>query len=256
MRKSTKILFICAGVCIGVGLLLMGIAKAAGAKDCLVLSFENGIHFSTYNVNEFNSRKETYYAQDVDNFSDIRKLRIDTNIGDIEVRYGDEFKIECYSSERMDYGIQVVNGELELEMKEKLVVMFGLSFNWENHLGDVTVYLPRDMELERIKGDTKMGDVTVCVDCGEVDLNTSMGNVIIEGAQKRVKGKTSLGDIEWKVPGNYTSAMLRGNAETSLGSVTYNWEDMGTKMRLHGEEGRSEFDLETSLGDVDITFTK
>ncbi|MBQ3544268.1 MAG: DUF4097 family beta strand repeat protein [Lachnospiraceae bacterium] len=249
--KIALILFI-----LGVG--LMGIAVVLGVQN---RSFTNNRFFKFI----INSKVEKLEYTVVDDFDSI-DLEVDA--ADVVIKEGEEFAIEYTLYEGATF--EVKNNTLYINKYEGEYINIGI--NLETKDTYLTIYIPKDKDINIKKMDVDMGDIEIKNDSGwrlnNINIDADMGDIEIEG---KVEGKidieADMGDVDIK---GYLQCDISVGADmgdvdicTYYNEEYYNYEidvDMGEKNieKNGGEmlEGDYRFDIEVEcdMGDVNLTF--
>ncbi|MCL2287102.1 MAG: DUF4097 family beta strand repeat-containing protein [Firmicutes bacterium] len=118
---------------------------------------------------------------------------------------------------------------------------FNFGFSFDKDRVEITIYVPVQFEGE-IKVDTSAGSITATDTCGDLDLDTSAGNVVVIGHRcNKAKIDTAAGNVTMRVANNFVSHV---DIDTSAGNVDFEATETG---RLK---------IDTSAGSVNARITK
>lgn len=163
MKTTRNVLIIIAAVCVA-----MGIVISAGAFAASGLNF---LHWSDHNKYE----EKTYYVSE--DFEKVEITSVDADISIIPVD-GAEARVECLSSERVTYSVEVENNILKIERHDDTKWWENIGFFINVPSFTVKVYLP-------VKCYAALSVVSV-----SGDISIEAGSTFID-----VKLKTVSGDI-------------------------------------------------------------
>lgn len=238
---------------------------------------------------------------------DTSKIRITNTNGDVVLRTGDTDEIVIESTIRYFNILGEERArEIESESASSIEVTQGetLEINiagkryryllWRvTTVIDVTITLPRDHSLDyeielrngdlalhdlqvrnRVKAETRNGDILVRDTAGELDVLTRNGDVEVSGVESALKVRTNNGDIsvgssvingDWKVETNNGDITLRvpeqgdyriaGERNVGDFSTSISWLKI-SRDRIEGQigEGTYSIDAETNNGDIEISY--
>lgn len=139
------------------------------------MSFKN--KSKTWNANDF----KTGLKNMIQDMCNGIKNGVFSGAGVVTLQLPEEFMPEL--------NVSVCNGDAEVND----VRLSGLSVSTIN--GDIDVELPDDVMLERVKLDSKSGDVEATVYARDVSAQSISGDVRLEGSMETVKVNSTSGDV-------------------------------------------------------------
>lgn len=258
MKRTYKTIGKVALIFLIIGVVLTGIAIACGIQN---RSFTNNRFFKFI----INPKVEKLEYTVVDDFESID---INIDVADVVIKEGEEFAIEYALYEGTEY--EVRNDTLYVDKYKGN--HFNIGFNFESEDKYLTIYIPKDKEINIKNIDADMGDIKIINDADwklkNINIDADMGDVEIEG---KVEGKidieADMGDVDIKgyLQCDISVAADMGDVDicTYYNEEYYNYKidvDMGEKNieKNGGEmlEGDNTFDIEVEcdMGDVTLTF--
>lgn len=165
----------------------------------------------------------------VQTYSNIERLDIDMVASNIEIKQGNELKVEASNAGTLTS--KVVNGKLKIEENKKWLLS-------NNSIGEVTVYVPKTLILKELDLDAGAGTVNIRdITAEKVDLDQGAGIFRIENCNfTQVDIDGGAGKIE------IVSSKLR-NLDLDCGAG---------KVELEAELiGRSK--ISSGIGEIDMT---
>lgn len=221
-----------------------------------------GIHaggFGLFRING-NSIGGIEDAVVLDNFN---RIEFDTDVADISIKEGTEYKLHYRCTKNMIPEWQVADKKLKLTNRNKKV-LFGVNnsckieitvprgseltlVDIQNDVGDVEIdgILTKECNVESNVGDIALKDVTMensvmNSDTGDIeiknstftdlDLSSDVGSVTVESSQR-------LTDYAFDL-------------STDIGDIEFNNEDYGNKYRRDGDAGK--ITIQGDVGDIEI----
>jgi len=230
-------------------------------------------HIGNANIVEGKSFTETY--------KDVQKINLDTASANIEIKIGDEFKVEIDTKNKVTSRLN--NGELKVEEKQR--------WFWNTKFsGNITIYVPENIILKDLDLNTGAGKITIdniksekCnIEHGAGLLKMSNSNFdktnIDGGAGKIEIYSSKLNDlhldcgvgkveIEAMITGNskvsadvgQIDLLLLGNSEDykirvgkGIGSISINRDEYSSNY-TYGS-GNNKIEVEGGIGSIDIKF--
>lgn len=272
MNKFLKIMLSIAGIIAIVGLIFIIVGLSVGAKRGLTWG-RNGLEVINSEANKIEDFQLTTYEN----------IEMNIDLGDIEFVESDTFgiEIEYYGSEFMpEY--EVNNGTLYINDKGSYSTFnsfFNIDLTFESRNNKIKIYMPKNYDLNNVIIENNCGDINInnininklyiksdlgdtkvengeikelelYVSCGDARLDNILSEkIIIKNSLGRIKGegiecadtnlKNSCGDIK-------ISGELTGNIELN--------NDLGdSEIEIIGTQSDYNMDLETSLGDVEVS---
>lgn len=196
----------------------------------------------------------------LDNFD---RIEFDTDVADISIKEGTDYKIHYRCTKNMIPEWQVADKKLKVINKKK-EILFGVNNNCR-----IEITVPRGSELTLVNIQNDVGDVEIdgilTKECnvesnvGDIDLN----NVTMENSVMN----SDTGDIEIK-KSTFTDLDLSSDVgsitvessqrltdyafdlSTDVGEIEFNNEEYGKKYRRDGENGK--ITIQGDVGDIEI----
>lgn len=271
MKKFTKVSLILAAVCAGLGIVFCGIGSALGASftnvkqmadegdlDIGNLHFGDGIYYGN------NTGDEGAYDRNViENIAigEIRNLKLKLDAADVNFELSEQAQEVTVE---LNYGYQKY---FSCETKgDTLLVKYDKEHKLINSDAEITITVPKVMELEGITIESGAGDVNfigsgfslrnleISTGAGDLmaqELNVSelldvgggAGDIEIEqGTFGKVHVETGAGDC-------YLSGTVNGDLELETGAGN-------SELNLKGKESDFNYDLSTGVGEIVIGNTE
>ena len=194
---------------------------------------------------------------------DFDSIEFDTDVADISIKEGTDYKIHYRCTKNMIPEWQVADKKLKVINKKK-EILFGVNNNCR-----IEITVPRGSELTLVNIQNDVGDVEIdgilTKECnvesnvGDIDLN----NVTMENSVMN----SDTGDIEIK-KSTFTGLDLSSDVgsitvessqrltdyafdlSTDVGEIEFNNEEYGKKYRRDGENGK--ITIQGDVGDIEI----
>ena len=188
----------------------------------------------------------------------ITSVEVDVDCGDLRLQKGEEFAVSLGWNLRnytMRYWVE--DGVLKVEDESWGGGKWGDNFNVECKM---ILTVPAEWALDVLRLSTEFGDIEVDVDitAGEVDLSTSMGDVVCRSLQARdLEAKSDMGDVIIHLPGEQEE--YTWDLETSMGTLTVDGQTQNSGMgdiTALGGDGPNYVEAEAAMGDIQIHFSK
>ncbi len=220
--KVRNVLIIIASVCLAIGIVISaGAFAAAGFK----------LHNTTGNEYEV----KTYYVSEEFEKIDIKTVDADVSVIPAD---SDEARVECLSSEKVTYSVEVKNGVLKIERHDHT--------KWWEHIGlflnvpsfTVTVYLPEKYyDLLAITAVSGNISIESGVSVGEIQLKTVSGDIGSDASvTERFGSSTTSGEVRVS---NITGASV--DFQTTSGDISFS------------DVAAESISVSSVSGDVDLT---
>ena len=282
MNKSYKAVSTIAGICLGIGVLILIIFSATGGWNVVK---------GTWN-NSSSSLSSEDISKDFD--GDIHSLNLDFSYGNITIESGDKFSLQADNVvEGSLKVIEVKNGVLTIrqELGQSWSV-FGFNFNVNpgtnyNFQSHITLTVPEDFEAEDFELSTGAGNVKIQgfhAQKAKFDLGAGNTNVNEFSAEK-ISVSTGAGNLEMSdvqlndldidsgVGNTTVDGIVTGDCDfdCGVGNMTlnltgdiddYNFDiDRGVgKVRINGESwerkhtdgAENNFNINSGVGSVDV----
>lgn len=188
----------------------------------------------------------------------ITSVEVDVDCGDLRLQKGEEFAVSLgWNLRNYTMRYQVENGVLKVEDESWGGGKWGDNFNVECKM---ILTVPAEWALDVLRLSTEFGDIEVDVDitAGEVDLSTSMGDVVCRSLQARdLEAKSDMGDVVIHLPGEQEE--YTWDLETSMGTLTVDGQTQNSGMgdiTALGGDGPNYVEAEAAMGDIQIHFSK
>lgn len=265
MKKFTKVCLSIAGIVAVLGIMCCCVSLAIGG------SWEEvNEHMETTGIpevvkdvikenvsvsNQLSGGNET--QTDTVKVDEITGIHMKADLADIEFvesKSTEDVKVTMKKGYTKHYSCKVNGSTLEIE--------YNKNRNNYKHGPKITIELPDGIELTAIEADTDLGDIKMenfTLNADKLDVHSSLGDVKL--TDMTIPGKiyvsTSMGDVKL-LDGSFGEMVLTNNMGdiTITGEVTGDVEancDMGdVKTELSGAETDYNYELETSMGDVEI----
>lgn len=242
MKTTRNVLIIIAVVCVVAGIVIFAGAFAASG-------------FKLHNMTGVEYEEKNYYVSE--KFDKIDIKTVDADVSLIPIDNSDEARVECLSSERVTYRVEVENGVLRVERQDNT--------EWWEHIGffinvpsfHVRVYLPVKY-YEFLTVSTTSGEISIetGVAVGEVQLKTVSGDIMSSGSiTESFEASTTSGELTL---GNVTGARVSfhttsGDAEISnVQAESIEMSSVSGDMDFTSVWTEEEFRIRTTSGDIDF----
>lgn len=221
------------------GIKIFAISLAVFIICIIVSSIMSAFHLMfwvTGGINDNGHREVSTY-----NFDDIKYLDIDLGGVNLEIREGNEFKIETDNS---NIDVRSKNNSVKIEERSW--------FFWRTHTGTVTVYIPKN-SLDETSIDVGAGKVSIDgLYTDSFDLDHGAGYVSIENSNfSRVDIDGGAGKIDIK-----NSTLRNLNFDTGVGSTNVSNSKLLGKSEISVGVGSVKLDLNDSIEDYTIETDK
>lgn len=186
----------------------------------------------------------TTWEQD---YSDITEMDINLSVCKLEIRKGDTLKVNLYDVSDK-FKCEASGSKLRIEDKH---LSKGL-FKNNNITPTVIIYIPEDMQFEKVDIDTGVNDTNIeYLKTDKLELDMGVGTVkLTSQIMKNADIECGVGKLELNLVGE--PADYRINAEAGLGS----FEIDGRKVSNHQTFGNGDslIKIEAGIGDVVVNF--
>lgn len=201
-------------------------------------------------------------------YSDVESLNIDLDASEVEVKAGNEFKIEANNISNDTFKSYVQNGKWYIEDK-----MTSKIFNFNNFNSKITIYVPESFNAKELKIDIGAGKLiadklnasTTDINVGagdlkmynlktdDINIDCGVGNVEINGIVNN-KGyvKCGVGNVMLNLKGNekdYNYNLSLGIGEVNLNGNSF--AGFGNKVIDNTSQGKS-FKVDCGIGKVSL----
>lgn len=215
------------------------------------------------NLTELWRGEETVVSRDevrdqivVHSYQNVKELEIDVDYGELEIRVGDELKVATNNSDLITY--KHVGNKLE-------VSEIGHDFFTNHAAMQVVVYVPDDLDLDKVKIETGAGRATISgltAKRMELDLGaskTELRNTVVTDKME-INGGAGVLEIVDSVLTNFDFDMGVGRADITaelLGSTKIDAGVGALRLDLQGDEETTYgVEVERGLGAVTINGEK
>lgn len=216
------------------GTILCFMAYAAGADAPINW---NGLRIGANGVSHVSDDK---YNEDVNNINEtleaFDQVSLNLNMMDLEIKTGDTYQLEATYLKKGEFSYKVEKDKLIIKQNAKQHSLFG--FN--NQIGKVTLYLPKEKALEEMDINLGLGETYIeNVTTDTLDLTGGVGEIVINNlVSKETDVKVGVGAIE--IQGD-----LQG--ETSIkGGIG------SLYLELVGDEKAYNYDIKKGIGETTI----
>ena len=168
-------------------------------------------------------------------YTGIETLDIDLGLSDVELKKGNEFKIEANNVSSNTFSSSVENGKWNIRdnMPSKI-------FNINHYNNIVTVYIPELFENSKIKIKIGAGQLIVNqLTANNIDINIGAGNLKMDNlTATEVNIDCGVGNIE--INGEISD---KGNVKCGVGNVSLN---------LKGNKKDYKYNLNVGIGEISL----
>ncbi len=269
MLKSTKIILITAGVLVGLGLIIAGIAMAIGR----VSGFASGS--GTVSSDSVEARKDIITEE----FENLKVAEVSSNVN-ILPSDGSEAYVEYHNGEDYEHKVEVSGKTLKIEYKDNKTwaekwsaVSWFVKHNEDSARYPVNIYLPateyEDLDIGLVSGEVSVEDticsdlkiasvsgsikVSSCTVSDRTDINAVSGSISISGLPSGdVKINTTSGEVDLTDVNVKDVEIDTISGEITLKSFSSESTDIDTTsgdIRLDGYKS-GDTNINTTSGDV------
>lgn len=174
----------------------------------------------------------------------ITTLDIDIAVTNLTIKTGDCIKVETNNSQ---IDCKQVDKELKIEEKD---------YKWGlNHLEkDLTLYMPEDLEFEKVKISAGAGKVTISSGTiNNLDFDMGVGEANITA---NLTGKTEInagvGELNINLQGEKDSYKIKANK--GIGSIKIDKKEVSNG-EVYGD-GENYIEIDGGIGNINIMYTK
>jgi hypothetical protein len=262
MKSDLRKKFNFSGIVLLIGIIITIIALLLGGKI---------INISRYNVKDIN---EIY--------NNVKSLNIDLSASKVEIKTGNEFRIEAKNVSNDNFKSLVTDGiwKIEDKFEPKFFNILGISlsnFNIGNYDSSITIYLPASFQSENLKINIGAGQLLahnliskntdITVGAGEfksnnlitdnITIDCGVGNVDINGEVKNKSNlKCGIGNIDLDLKGDekdYNYDLNVGIGEIDLNNKRFHGTD--NKYISNGSIDK-EFKIDCGIGKITLKLNK
>lgn len=225
-----------------------------------IIALSLGGRFVQFPVKNLTDMSQTY--------SGVESLNINLAASEVEVKIGNDFKIEANNISNDTFKSYVQNGKWYIEDK-----MTSKIFNFNNYNSKIIIYVPESFSAKELKINLgagklvadKLSGITTDIDVGagdlkmydlqtdDINIDCGVGNVEINGIVNN-KGyvKCGIGNVMLNLKGNEKD--YNYNLSLGIGEVTLNdnsFGGIGNKVIDNTSQGKS-FKVECGIGKVSL----
>lgn len=229
-----------------------------------IIALSMGGQFMNISRNKTTNMQETYTG--------VESLNIKLDASDVEIKVGNEFKIEANNVSEKSFKSYIQNGKWNIE--EKITAKF---LNFYNNDSKIIIYVPESFDGKELKIDLGAGRLiadklmatTTNINVGagdlkiydlktdKIDINCGVGNIEISGIVND-KGyvKCGIGNVMLDLIGNEKD--YNYDLSLGIGEVTLNGNDfsgIGNKFIDNNSENK-DFKVECGIGKVSLKIKK
>ncbi len=229
-----------------------------------IIALSMGGKFMNLSRNDATNIQQTYTG--------VESLNIELDASDVEIKVGNEFKIEANNVSKNSFNSYVQNGKWNVE--EKVTSKF---FNFYNNNSKIIIYVPDSFKVKELKiglgagrliadkliatttnlnvgaGDLKIYNLNT----DEIEIKCGVGNVEIGGVvSNKALIKCGIGNIALDLKGDEKD--YNYDLSLGIGEVTLNGNDfagIGNKFIDNTSENK-DFKVECGIGKVSINIKK
>jgi len=207
----------------------------------IIVGFAFGGRLLNFNLSKLTDFDSSYTS--------ITSLDIDISAGEINIVEGDEFKIEAINVRENAFSSEVKNGVWTISDKESRKTFFHgyLSFgylNWGDNETKITLYLPKNIELDKTTIDLGAGQMNI-------DLLTTE-NLILNDSSVNC----GVGSIYLNLTGDPDSYDY--DIDVGLGTVKINDSSYSgvSSQKINNPGSIGIFKLDCGVGEIDIQLSE
>ncbi len=234
MNKFIKVMLVTAGAAFALGLLFCIIGGTMGG----------------FTARNFGIDSSTHEMQDYDvvfDGKDIKNLDLRFTLGDVNIVYGDEFRLTakdmpkgCLDNAKVENGTLIIY-ESDVDWYD----FVNLDFGWDSNSFDskiITLTIPEEFSADKIKIHSGVGSYNVCSLTGnEISIDTGVGELTADTfTADEIKADFDVGDVEIRsLNGKSKVDVDCGVGSTKIRSIS------GDKVIIKSDVG--EFDVTDSI---------
>ena len=220
------------------------------------VSFLSHLPFASfYSDSDDTESSGTTLSTDTVSLPSFNTVKIDSKVMNLSIEKGDDYSIQCDSTEKLNPKYEIKDNTLIVSQKQKIKI-----HNFMNtQKCSVHITIPEDTTLELINVDGATGDISLSnLDVTTLKIDNSVGDVKMDNCKIASIGiDTSTGDV--KLNGCEANEI---NVDTSVGDTVIK-DIIFEKLYVDGSVGDVKvssskdlsgyaYDLDTSIGDVSI----
>lgn len=220
------------------------------------VSFLSHLPFASfYSDSDDTESSGTTLSTDTVSLPSFNTVKIDSKVMNLSIEKGDDYSIQCDSTEKLNPKYEIKDNTLIVSQKQKIKI-----HNFMNtQKCSVHITIPEDTTLELINLDGATGDINLSnLDVTTLKIDNSVGDVKMDDCKTdSIDIDTSTGDV--KLNGCEANEI---NVDTSVGDTVIK-DNIFEKLYVDGSVGDVKvssskdlsgyaYDLDTSIGDVSI----
>lgn len=220
------------------------------------VSFLSHLPFASfYSDSDDTESSGTTLSTDTVSLPSFNTVKIDSKVMNLSIEKGDDYSIQCDSTEKLNPKYEIKDNTLIVSQKQKIKI-----HNFMNtQKCSVHITIPEDTTLELINVDGATGDINLSnLDVTTLKIDNSVGDVKMDDCKTdSIDIDTSTGDV--KLNGCEANEI---NVDTSVGDTVLK-DIIFEKLYVDGSVGDVKvsspkdlsdyaYDLDTSIGDVSI----
>lgn len=220
------------------------------------VSFLSHLPFASfYSDSDDTESSGTTLSTDTVSLPSFNTVKIDSKVMNLSIEKGDDYSIQCDSTEKLNPKYEIKDNTLIISQKQKIKI-----HNFMNtQKCSVHITIPEDTTLELINVDGATGDINLSnLDVTTLKIDNSVGDVKMDDCKTdSIDIDTSTGDV--KLNGCEANEI---NVDTSVGDTVLK-DIIFEKLYVDGSVGDVKvssskdlsdyaYDLDTSIGDVSI----
>ena len=220
------------------------------------VSFLSHLPFASfYSDSDDTESSGTTLSTDTVSLPSFNTVKIDSKVMNLSIEKGDDYSIQCDSTEKLNPKYEIKDNTLIVSQKQKIKI-----HNFMNtQKCSVHITIPEDTTLELINVDGATGDISLSnLDVTTLKIDNSVGDVKMDDCKTdSIDIDTSTGDV--KLNGCEANEI---NVDTSVGDTVLK-DIIFEKLYVDGSVGDVKvssskdlsgyaYDLDTSIGDVSI----
>ena len=220
------------------------------------VSFLSHLPFASfYSDSDDTESSGTTLSTDTVSLPSFNTVKIDSKVMNLSIEKGDDYSIQCDSTEKLNPKYEIKDNTLIVSQKQKIKI-----HNFMNtQKCSVHITIPEDTTLELINVDGATGDINLSnLDVTTLKIDNSVGDVKMDDCKTdSIDIDTSTGDV--KLNGCEANEI---NVDTSVGDTVIK-DNIFEKLYVDGSVGDVKvssskdlsgyaYDLDTSIGDVSI----
>lgn len=220
------------------------------------VSFLSHLPFASfYSDSDDTESSGTTLSTDTVSLPSFNTVKIDSKVMNLSIEKGDDYSIQCDSTEKLNPKYEIKDNTLIVSQKQKIKI-----HNFMNtQKCSVHITIPEDTTLELINIDGATGDINLSnLDVTTLKIDNSVGDVKMDNCKiASIDIDTSTGDV--KLNGCEANEI---DVDTSVGDTVIK-DNIFEKLYVDGSVGDVKvssskdlsgyaYDLDTSIGDVSI----